>query len=151
MTESMIEISIDKSRLNIDLIHHFLSTQSTWALGIPKQLVEKSITNSLCFGIYEDGAQIGFARVISDFSTFAYLMDVFILPIHQGKGHSLQLMQFIMAHPELQGMRRFMLASSNARGLYQRFGFTPLGSPQIMMEINRLDLYRKKSDKSDLA
>ncbi|MFZ6818292.1 GNAT family N-acetyltransferase [Undibacterium sp. Ji22W] len=147
----MIEISIDKSRLNIDLIHHFLSTQSTWALGIPKQLVEKSIANSLCFGIYEDGAQIGFARVVSDFSTFAYLMDVFILPIHQGKGHSLQLVQFIMAHPELQGLRRFMLASSNARGLYQRFGFTPLESPQIMMEINRLDLYRKKSDKSDLA
>lgn len=147
MTDGMIEISVDKDRLDVDLIHHFLSTQSTWALGIPKQLVEKSITNSLCFGMYEDHTQIGFARVVSDFATFAYLMDVFILPAHQGKGHSLQLVQFILTHPELQGLRRFMLASSNARGLYQRFGFNQLGSPQIMMEINQPDLYRNKSSK----
>lgn len=140
----MLEISADKSRLDIDLIHHFLSTQSTWALGIPKQLVEKSITNSLCFGMYKNGAQIGFARVVSDFATFAYLMDVFILPQHQGKGYSLQLVQFIMAYPELQGLRRFMLASLNARGLYQRFGFTQLEKPEVMMEINRPDLYRTK-------
>ncbi|MBC3872597.1 GNAT family N-acetyltransferase [Undibacterium flavidum] len=139
----MIEISVDKDRLDVDLIHHFLSTQSAWALGIPKKLVEKSITNSLCFGVYEEHAQIGFARVVSDFATFAYLMDVFILPAHQGKGHSLQLLQFIMAHPELQGLRRFMLASSNARGLYQRFGFTQLGKPEVMMEINVADIYSR--------
>lgn len=144
MTESMIEICTDKNRLDINLIHRFLSTESTWALGISKQLVEKSIAHSLCFGAYQHGQQIGFARVVSDFATFAYLMDVFILPQHQGKGHSLQLVQFIMTYPELQGLRRFMLASSNARGLYQRFGFTQLGSPQIMMEINQPDLYRTK-------
>lgn len=139
----MLEISADKSRLDIDLIHHFLSTQSTWALGIPKQLVEKSITNSLCFGMYKNGAQIGFARVVSDFATFAYLMDVFILPEHQGKGYSLQLVQFIMAYPKLQGLRRFMLASLNARGLYQRFGFTQLEKPEVMMEINVVDIYSR--------
>lgn len=138
----MLEISTDKNRLDIDLIHHFLSTQSTWALGIPRQLVEKSIANSLCFGVYKNGSQIGFARIVSDFATFAYLMDVFILPDQQGQGYSLQLVQFVMAYPELQGLRRFMLASSNARGLYQRFGFKQLGSPEIMMEINQVNLYR---------
>lgn len=137
----IVEISTDKSRLDIDLIHRFLSTESTWAIGIPKALVEQSIANSLCFGAYENGLQIGFARVVSDFATFAYLMDVFILPKHQGHGHSLQLVQTIMAHPQLQGLRRFMLASSNARGLYQRFGFQQLTKPEIMMEINVPDIY----------
>lgn len=141
-----MEISNDKSRLDIELIHGFLSQESTWALGIPRALVEKSIANSLCFGGYENGQQIAFARIVSDFSTFAYLMDVFVLPEQQGKGHSSQLIEAVMAHPELQGLRRFMLASSNARGLYQRYGFQALAKPEIMMEINVLNLYRPSSE-----
>lgn len=136
-----MEISTDKSRLDLAMIHRFLSEQSTWAIGIPRATVERSIEHSLCFGGYETGEQIAFARVVSDYATFAYLMDVFILPEHQGRGLSLPLLEAIKAHPQLQGLRRFMLASSNARGLYQRFGFTALGKPEIMMEINVADIY----------
>lgn len=138
-----MDISNDKSRLQIDVIHLFLSSQSTWAIGIPREVVERSIVNSLCFGGYEGDQQIAFARVVSDYATFAYLMDVFVLPEHRGRGLSLQLMQAIMAHPQLQGLRRFMLASSNARGLYQHFGFRQLANPDIMMEINAPDIYTK--------
>lgn len=136
-----MDISTDKSRLNIELIHRFLSEQSTWAIGIPRATVERSIDHSLCFGGYENGEQIAFARVVSDYATFAYLMDVFVLPQHQNRGLSLSLLEAIKAHPQLQGLRRFMLASSNARGLYQRFGFSALGKPEIMMEINVADIY----------
>lgn len=136
-----MEISTDKSRLDIAMIHRFLSEQSTWAIGIPRATVERSIEHSLCFGAYENGAQIAFARVVSDYATFAYLMDVFVLPQHQNRGLSLPLLESIKAHPQLQDLRRFMLASSNARGLYQRYGFTALGKPEIMMEINVADIY----------
>lgn len=138
-----MEISQDKSRLQLDVIHQFLSTQSTWAIGIPRELVERSIANSLCFGGYVNQQQIAFARVVSDYATFAYLMDVFVLPEHQGKAYSSQLLTAVFAHPQLQGLRRFMLASSNARGLYQRFGFRQLANPDIMMEINVPDIYAK--------
>lgn len=138
-----MDISNDKSRLQIDVIHRFLSSQSTWAIGIPREVVERSIVNSLCFGGYENNQQIAFARVVSDYASFAYLMDVFVLPEHRGRGLSLQLMRAVIAHPQLQGLRRFMLASSNARGLYQHFGFRQLASPDIMMEINVPDIYTK--------
>lgn len=138
-----MEISQDKSRLQLDVIHQFLSTQSTWAIGIPRELVERSIANSLCFGGYVNQQQIAFARVVSDYATFAYLMDVFVLPEHQGKAYSSELLTAVFAHPQLQGLRRFMLASSNARGLYQRFGFRQLANPDIMMEINVPDIYAK--------
>lgn len=138
-----MEISDDKSRLQLDMIHQFLSTQSTWAIGIPRELVERSIANSLCFGGYVNQQQIAFARVVSDYATFAYLMDVFVLPEHQGKAYSSELLTAVFAHPQLQGLRRFMLASSNARGLYQRFGFRQLANPDIMMEINVPDIYAK--------
>lgn len=137
-----MDISTDKAKLDIALIHSFLSEQSTWAINIPRALVETSIQHSLCFGGYENGQQIAFARVVSDYATFAYLMDVFVLPEHQGRGLSKQLMQYIMDHPQLQGLRRFMLASSNARGLYQKWGFQALGKPEIMMEINHPDIYK---------
>lgn len=143
-----MEISHDKSRLQLDVIHRFLSTQSTWAIGIPREVVERSIANSLCFGGYENHQQIAFARVVSDYATFAYLMDVFVLPEHQGRGHSLQLLKAVIAHPQLQGLRRFMLASSNARGLYQGFGFRQLANPDIMMEINVPDIYAKHMAKT---
>jgi GNAT superfamily N-acetyltransferase len=137
-----MDISTDKTKLDIALIHSFLSEQSTWAINIPRALVETSIQHSLCFGGYENGQQIAFARVVSDYATFAYLMDVFVLPEHQGRGLSKQLMQYIMDHPQLQGLRRFMLASSNARGLYQKWGFQALSKPEIMMEINHPDIYK---------
>lgn len=136
-----MEISTDKNRLDLATIHRFLSEQSTWAIGIPRATVERSIEHSLCFGGYENGQQIAFARVVSDYATFAYLMDVFVLPQHQNRGLSLPLLEAIKAHPQLQGLRRFMLASSNARGLYQRYGFNALGKPEIMMEINVADIY----------
>lgn len=140
-----MEISTDKARLDLALIHQFLSEESTWAINIPRALVETSVQHSLCFGGYEDGKQIAFARVVSDHATFAYLMDVFVLPEHQGRGLSKQLIQNIMDHPQLQGLRRFMLASSNARGLYQKWGFQALGKPEIMMEINHPDIYKNSN------
>ncbi|MBR7800863.1 GNAT family N-acetyltransferase [Undibacterium fentianense] len=137
-----LQISTEKARLDVGLIHQFLTHESTWAIGIPLELVKKSIDQSLCFGAYIDDQQIGFARVVSDFSTFAYLMDVFILPAYRAKGYSRQLPQAVFAHPDLQGLRRFMLASSNARGLYQQFGFQQLAKPEIMMEINQPGIYQ---------
>lgn len=138
-----MEISNDKSRLDLQLIHRFLSEESAWAKQIPFATVQHSIEHSLCFGGYENDQQIAFARVVSDYATFAYLMDVFVLPEHRGRGLSRQLLMAIQAHPQLQGLRRFLLASSDARGLYQKFGFQALGKPEIMMEINVPDIYTR--------
>jgi N-acetylglutamate synthase-like GNAT family acetyltransferase len=134
-------VSNDKTQLDLPLIHQYLATESTWAARIPLETVKKSIENSLCFGGYLNHQQIAFARVVSDFATYAYLMDVFVLTPYQGQGHSLILLDAIMSHPELQGLRRFMLASSNARGLYQKFGFTACTKPEIFMEINVPNIY----------
>lgn len=111
-------ISTDRSELDIPLIHQFLSVQSTWAKGISLTLVEQSIAHSLCFGGFLAGKQVAFARVISDYTTFANLVDVFVLPEHRGKGYSKALMDALMAHPHLQGLRRFTLATGDAHGLY---------------------------------
>lgn len=138
-----MEINNDPQQLDMALIHRFLSEESAWAKGIPLNKVLQSLEHSLCFGGYEDGKQIAFARVVSDFATFAYLMDVFVLKEHRGRGLSLQLVAAIKAHPQLQGLRRFMLASSDARGLYQKFGFQALSKPEIMMEINVPDIYQR--------
>lgn len=140
-----MEINNDHSQLDIVLIHRFLSEESAWAKGIPLEKVQQSIAHSLCFGGYENGQQIAFARVVSDFATFAYLMDVFVLKEHRGRGLSRQLVAAVKAHPQLQGLRRFLLASSDARGLYQKFGFQALGKPEIMMEINVPDIYQRPS------
>ena len=128
-------ISTDKARLDRAAIHGFLR-DSYWAQGIPREIVNKSIRNSLCFGLYDGkgNAQVGFARVITDFSTFAYLADVFVLPSHRGQGLAVWLMEVIRAHPELQGLRRFALATRDAHGLYASFGFTPLAAPERFME-----------------
>lgn len=142
-----MEINNDKQQLDIVLIHRFLSEESAWAKDIPLEKVQQSIAHSLCFGGYENGQQIAFARVVSDFATFAYLMDVFVLKEHRGRGLSRQLMAAVQAHPQLQGLRRFLLASSDARGLYQKFGFKALGKPEIMMEINVPDIYQRASVK----
>jgi GNAT superfamily N-acetyltransferase len=119
-------ISTDSSLLNVDIIHNYLSKESYWAMNIPGEVVEKSISNSLCFGLYENDKQIGFARLVTDKSTFAYLADVFILEAYRGRGLAKWLMEIIQAHPELQGLRRWMLATRDAHGLYEKLGWTTL-------------------------
>lgn len=140
-----LHISADKSDLDVDLIHAFLANESSWARGIPRQVVERSIAHSLCFGGYIDGRQVAFARVISDFSTFANLVDVFVLPTHRGRGHSKRLMDAVMSHPDLQGLRRFTLATGDAHGLYAPFGFTPPLKPATLMERYFPGLYESTS------
>jgi GNAT superfamily N-acetyltransferase len=127
-------ISTDPAQLDVAAIHHFLSTESTWAIGIPLATLRTAIDHSLCFGGYVDGSQVAFARVISDRATFANLVDVFVLPAYRGRGYSKRLMEAVMAHPELQGLRRFTLATSDAHDLYGQFGFTPPARPSSLME-----------------
>lgn len=136
-------ISTDKSLLNVPLIHNFLS-QSYWAKNIPLATVEKSIENSMCFGLYINSTkqQIGFARMITDNTTFAYLADVFILPEHQGQGLSKWLMEHIIEHPQLQGLRRIVLVTADAHGLYQQFGFTELTNPERFMHKHQPNIYK---------
>jgi GNAT superfamily N-acetyltransferase len=134
-------ITTDKTELDIDLIHGFLSEQTYWARGIPREVVERSIANSLCFGGFLGARQVAFARVISDYATFANLVDVFVLPELRGRGYSKALMEAVLAHPQLQGLRRFMLATSDAHGLYAQFGFTAPANPQSLMERYVPDIY----------
>lgn len=134
------EVSDDKHRLDVTAIHAYL-TQSYWSPGIPKAVVERAIEGSLCFGVYRQSQQVGFARVITDKATFAYLADVFVLEAHRGRGLSKRLMQSIAAHPDLQGLRRFMLATRDAHSLYQQFGFTEVATPSRLMEILRPGAY----------
>lgn len=142
-------INSDKSWIDLDVVHNFLRN-CHWAKGISRELVEKSIHNSLCFGVYEvsEGIskQIGFARVISDFATFAYLSDVFVLESHRGNDLAKQLLTEIMKHPELQGLRRWMLVTTNAHGLYEQFGFSTPLYPEKIMEIFVPNLYEKEAE-----
>ena len=119
-------VSTDPSSLDVDVIYHYLSGESYWAQGIPRNVVEKSIAHSLCFGVYHQSKQIGFARLITDKATFAYLADVFISIDYRGLGLSKWLLQVIHAHPELQGLRRWMLGTRDAHSLYEQFGWTVL-------------------------
>jgi GNAT superfamily N-acetyltransferase len=127
-------ISIDRNRLNIETIHRFLSTNSYWAQGRAIETVQRSVDNSFPFGVYHDNKQIGFARVVTDYATFAWIADVFVLPDYRGHGLSKWLMEVILDHPELQGFRRWVLATKDAHGLYERFGFIPLHKPERWME-----------------
>lgn len=136
-----IIISTDKSNLNIPLIHRYLSEESYWAKLIPMDTVKRSIENSLCFGVYFDGQQIGFARVITDYSVFAYLADVFILTDYRGEGFSKQLMHYIINYPSLQGLRRWMLGTFDAHELYKKYGFEELKNPSRFMEITNPNVY----------
>jgi N-acetylglutamate synthase-like GNAT family acetyltransferase len=126
------KISTDKSKLDIDVIHGFLH-RSYWAEQIPVETVKKSIENSLCFGVYKNDQQVGYGRVISDYATFAYLADVFIIESERGKELSKWLMQCILDHPELQGLRNFCLMTQDAHTLYERFGFKSIPKPQNFM------------------
>jgi len=136
-------ISTDKSKLDIQLIYDYLSKESYWAKNIPKELVKKSIEGSCCFGMYDVNAQIGFARVITDHATFAYLADVFITEDYRGKGLSKWLMEEIIKHPDFQGLRRWMLATRDAHGLYAKFGFTALDKPERIMGFRPFEEYPK--------
>jgi GNAT superfamily N-acetyltransferase len=136
-----ISISTDRERLNITAIHHFLSTAAYWSNGIPLATVETAVANSLNFGVYDDERQVGFARVVSDFSTVAYLADVFIIPEYRGKGLSKMLMHTIMNHPQLQGLRRWLLGTLDAHGLYKQFGWTSIANPERWMELHNKNVY----------
>jgi GNAT superfamily N-acetyltransferase len=161
-------ISTDSARLDLDVIHNFL-TNCYWAKGIPRDVVERSIEHSLCFGIYDDAGgrtprlandarpfdfaqgkhgapgfvQVGFARVISDFATIAYLGDVFVLESHRGRGLSKWLMECVMQHPSLQNLRRWILLTRDAHGLYARSGFTLLKAPERYMELHQPNVYAR--------
>jgi GNAT superfamily N-acetyltransferase len=134
-------VSTDPQLLDLRVIHDFLSNRSYWAVGIPLDVVRRSVENSLCFGLYQGVSQIGFARVVTDRATFAYLADVFVLEAHRGQGLSKWLLDCVMRHPHLQGLRRFLLGTLDAHGLYQRHGFTALTTPERFLEIFRPSVY----------
>jgi GNAT superfamily N-acetyltransferase len=134
-------ISTERERLNLEVVHGFL-TNCYWAKGIPQDVVAWSIEHSLCFGIYEGGGeQVGFARVVSDFATVAYLGDVFVLESHRGRGLSKWLMECVVKHPALQNLRRWILLTRDAHGLYSQFGFAPVEAPERYMELHRPNVY----------
>jgi GNAT superfamily N-acetyltransferase len=134
-------VSTDPARLNLDVIYGFL-TNCYWAKGIPRDVVARSIEHALCFGVYDgSGAQVGFARVISDFATIAYVGDVFVLDTHRGRGLGKWLMESITRHPALQNLRRWILTTRDAHGLYSQVGFKPVKSPERFMELHRPDIY----------
>jgi len=135
-------ISTEKEKLDIELIHSFLN-RTYWAEGISKETIRRSIEGSLCFGVFENDRQVGFARMITDKATFAYLADVFIIEEYRGRGLSKWLMEVIMSHPDLQGLRRMILATKDAHGLYKQFGFTPLINVDRWMQILDPDVYKR--------
>ena len=135
-------ISDDPARLDRALVHRFLSGHSYWAKGVSRAVVDRAIDHSLCFGVYRAGQQIGFARVVTDQATFAWLADVFIDEGHRGQGWSKKLVAAVLAHPGLQGLRRFLLVTLDAHGLYTQFGFTPPPFPERFLEIHRPDVYQ---------
>jgi GNAT superfamily N-acetyltransferase len=137
-------ISSDKSLLDISYIHSYISEKSYWAKGVPREILEKSIEHSFCFGVYHQRQQVGFARLVTDYATFGYLADVFIDESHRGKGLSKRLMEVIFETPELQRFRRFMLGTRDAHGLYEKFGFTTLREPTRFMEKHQPDVYKNK-------
>jgi GNAT superfamily N-acetyltransferase len=135
-------ISTDSARFDMSVIHGFL-THSYWAQGIDEDTVRRAVANSLCFGVFLGARQIGFARVVTDRATFAYLADVFILEEFRGQGLARWMMELILAHPDLQRLRRWLLATRDAHGLYRQHGFTPLASPARFMERHDADVYRR--------
>ena len=129
-----ILVTTDPSRLDVDLIHGFL-TRSYWAAGIPRDVVARAIEHSICFGALDGGRQVGFARVVSDRATYAYVSDVFVLESHRGRGVGKRLMAAIMSHPDLQGLRRWSLSTRDAHGLYRQYGFHEPRHPERAMEV----------------
>lgn len=136
-------ISTDRNRLDIDSIHQFLANKSYWSKDIPYSIVNKAVSKSLCFGVFMDDEQIGFARVVSDYVTFAWLADVYILEEFRGMGLGKWMLEFIMSHPDLQSLRRWMLATRDAQGLYARYGFKPIQNPERFMENHQPDVFKE--------
>jgi GNAT superfamily N-acetyltransferase len=143
IVEDGFVFSDDIQKLDPVAIHRYLSTESYWAQEIPLSTVEKSIANSLCFGIYKEMKQIGFARWITDRATFGYLADVYVEKPYRGLGLSKKLMSLMLFHKDLQGLRRYMLATQDAHSLYTQFGFKPIDHPEKLMAIVIRDLYKK--------
>jgi GNAT superfamily N-acetyltransferase len=138
-----IVVSTDVSRFDLDRVHAWLSREAYWCKGLPRSVFDRSIRHSLCFGAFTAvGEQAGFARVITDQATFAYLTDVFVFPAFRGQGISKAMMEAVAEHPALQGLRRFMLATTDAAALYARYGFRPLAEPQRLMEISNPRIYQ---------
>ncbi|HYP17662.1 MAG TPA: GNAT family N-acetyltransferase [Opitutus sp.] len=136
----------DRARLDFETIYRYLSEQSYWAAGIPREIVAASLEHALCLGAYtRDGAQVGLIRVVTDYATFAWLCDVFVLPAHRRRGLSKALLQLALSHPRLQTVRRFALGTQDAHGLYAQFGFTPLANPHTQMEKRRPNPYGAKA------
>jgi GNAT superfamily N-acetyltransferase len=144
------EVSDDPALLDLDVIHGFLR-ESYWAAGISREIVERSLRNSLCFGVYEGRTQVGFARCVTDRATYAYVGDVFVLPSHRGRGLSKWLMECIGEHPELQGLRRWNLVTRDAQGLYAQHGFVPVQHPERYMEKLDPEVYRRRSPRRPKA
>lgn len=143
VTKEKFTISTDKSKLDIKAIHDFLSKKSYWCKDIPMKTVEESINNSLNFGLFCDDKQIGFARVITDYATIAYLGDVYVLEEYRGRGLSKWLMEIIMTHPDLQGLRRWILLTADAHELYKKYGWTAIKNPEKWMEKHDPNAYNK--------
>ena len=141
----MIEISTDPTRIDVDAVHAYL-TRAYWCEGISKDLLAKAIAGSLCFGLFDGARQIGFARVVTDKATFAYLCDVYVLEEYAGRGLGKSLMREVRSHPDLQGLRRFVLVTRDAHGLYNQFGFQPLKNPTSYMEIHHSNIYKTPPD-----
>jgi len=146
ITENGFVFSDDKNKISVDAVHQYLSTQSYWAQQIPLETVRRSIAHSICFGIYKDGLQIGFARWITDTATFAYLADVYVEKEFRGQGLSKKLMTLMMFHEDLQGLRRYQLSTRDAHGLYSQFGFNPLEDPDSVMAIVIKNAYQEHKD-----
>lgn len=134
-------VSTNPAKLDVNAIHAFL-TRAYWCEGIPRDIVERAVRQSLSFGLFDGAAQVGLARVVTDYATFAYLCDVYVLESHRGQGLGKWLIECVMAHPQLQGLRRFNLATRDAHELYAQFGFQPLAKPEAHMERHKPDIYK---------
>jgi GNAT superfamily N-acetyltransferase len=144
VTRGEYTISTDRTRIDVSAVHGYL-TRSYWCPGIPEDVVRRGIGGAICFGIYQGRVQVGFCRVITDQATYAYLSDVFVLETHRGRGLSKWMMEVVMAHPSLQGLRCFALSTRDAHSLYARYGFTPVATPERQMEIMRRTIYLQSS------
>jgi GNAT superfamily N-acetyltransferase len=140
-TRGDYEIRTGVEPVDLDAVHQFLSNESAWAKGISKDLVRRCVENSLCFSLFHSNKQVGFARVISDFATIAYIGDVFVLDEHRGKGLGDWLVERILAHPALRGMRRWILVTDSAHALYAKHGFRVVAQPGTFMELHNPRVY----------
>lgn len=145
MTDAPLRISTDKRELDVDVIHAFLRDQAPWSLGIARHIVERAIEGSLCFGAYLGERQVAFARVVTDYATFGYLCDVFVLPEYRSRGYAAALVQHIFEAEPLTQLRRIVLVTTDAHGLYRPCGFEALAHPHKYMELHRPDVYRQGS------